>query len=281
MRCEYPGSAGNRGDPPVFPPIALNRDGGGMQSKVIINGEPFLFNDVAELVRDPSGTYYDVDREGNVRKLPDSGPPGSSAAMMVPVKHEGSVVGVVQVMANSGSYTQEQLELADGLVQQMAAAVRNARLQKEQHRLEAAEVAARAVAAEREQAAFVLDLVGDGIFLVDEAGIVRLWNRAAAQGTGLRADDACGKPLTELFPDWPALVERIPVSRHGEPTRSVTLPVAVDARDLWLSFVAVRGDGGIVYAFRDLTSERRLDEEKSDLISTISHELRTPMAAVY
>jgi signal transduction histidine kinase len=281
IRCEYAWSDGNRLDTSVFPPIALNREGGGMQSRVIIRGEPLLFNDVAQVVRDPGGTYYDVDGEGNVRKLPDSGPPGSSAAMMVPVKHQGRVVGVVQVMANSGSYTQEQLELADGLVQQMAAAVRNTRLQKEQRRLEAAEVAARAVAAEREQAAFVLDLVGDGIFLVDEAGIVRLWNRAAARVTGLAADDACNEPLTELFPDWPALVERIPVSEHGASTRSVTLPVTVGDRDLWLSFVAVRGDGGLVYAFRDLTSERRLDEEKSDLISTISHELRTPMAAVY
>ena len=281
IRCEYAWSDGNRLDTSVFPPLALNRGGGGMQSRVIVQGEPLLFNDVAEVVQDPGGTYYDVDREGNVRKLPDSGPPGSAAAMMVPVKHEGRVVGVVQVMANSGAYTQEQLELADGLVQQMAAAVRNVRLQKEQRRLAAAEAAARAVAAERERAAFVLDLVGDGIFLVDEDGIVRLWNRAAAQHTGLSAEDACEKPLTDLFPDWPALVARIPISEHGEPTRSMTLPVAVGARDLWLSFVAVRGEGGTVYAFRDLTSERRLDEEKSDLISTISHELRTPMAAVY
>ena len=30
-----------------------------------------------------------------------------------------------------------------------------------------------------------------------------------------------------------------------------------------------------------MTAERRLDEEKSDFIATISHELRTPMAAVY
>ena len=37
----------------------------------------------------------------------------------------------------------------------------------------------------------------------------------------------------------------------------------------------------MIYAFRDLTGERRLDEEKSDFIATISHELRTPMAAVY
>jgi signal transduction histidine kinase len=281
IRCEYAWSDGNRLDTKLFPPLVLNRKGGGMQSKVIVTGEPLLFNDVAEVVQQPGGTYYDVDREGNVRKLPESGPPGSSAAMMVPVKHEGRVVGVVQVMANSGAYTHEQLELADGLVQQMAAAVRNARLQKEQRRLAAAEAAARAVAAEREQAAFVLDLVGDGIFLVDEAGIVRLWNRAAAHVTGLLADDVCDNPLVDTFPEWPALVERIPVSGHAQPTRSVTLPVSIGSQDLWLSFVAVRGEGGVVYAFRDLTSERRLDEEKSDFISTISHELRTPMAAVF
>jgi signal transduction histidine kinase len=71
------------------------------------------------------------------------------------------------------------------------------------------------------------------------------------------------------------------VAEEGERPRSVTLPVEVDERDLWLSFVAVRGREGIVYAFRDQTGERRLDEEKSDFIATISHELRTPMAAVY
>jgi len=237
--------------------------------------------DVAELVQRPGGTYYDVDREGKIRRLPDSGPPGSRAAMMVPVKHEGRVVGVVQIMSNSAAYSAEQLEVVDGLVGQMAAAVRNARLQKEQRRLEAAEAAARAVAGEREQAANVLDAVGEGIFLVDRGGIVRLWNRAAALVTGVSADDVRDKPVVDLFLDWRALVTRIPVVEHGAAARSATLPVGVGRRDLWLSFVAVRSADGVVYAFRDLTSERRLEEEKSDFIATISHELRTPMAAVY
>src|SRR5436305_6164509 len=60
-----------------------------------------------------------------------------------------------------------------------------------------------------------------------------------------------------------------------------TLPVSLDGRQLWLSFVAVRSPGGVVFAVRDLTGERRLDEEKRDLVATMSHELRTPMAAVY
>ncbi len=216
-----------------------------------------------------------------MRKLPESGPPGSKAAMMVPVKHEGGVVGVVQVMSNSAEYSFDQLELVDGLVQQMAAAVRNARLQKEQRRLEAAEFAARAVATEREQAANVLDAVGDGIFLVDGAGVIRLWNRAAALVTGMRGDAVRNVPVVDVFPEWEALVERIPVVEHGAAARTATLPVHFGTRDLWLSFVAVSIPDGIVYAFRDLTSERTLEEEKSDFIATISHELRTPMAAVY
>jgi two-component system phosphate regulon sensor histidine kinase PhoR len=87
--------------------------------------------------------------------------------------------------------------------------------------------------------------------------------------------------LAEVISGWPALAERIPIAERGGTSGSVTLPVEVDGRDLWLSFVAVRAADGIVYTFRDLTAERRLEEEKSDFVATISHELRTPMAAVY
>jgi PAS domain S-box-containing protein len=184
-------------------------------------------------------------------------------------------------MSDRAEYTAEQLELVEGLVGQMAAAVRIARLRKERSRLEAAETAARAVAAEREQAASVLEAVGDGIFLVDEDGCVRLWNRAAEVVTGLRADEVRDRPLANALASWAELVDRIPVAEGRASPRSVTLPVAVPGGELWLSFVAVRGSAGIVYAFRDLTSERRLEEEKTDLVATISHELRTPMAAVY
>ena len=63
-----------------------------------------------------------------MRKLPDDEPPGVQSAMMLPVKHEGEVVGVVQLMHETVRYDEEQLELAEGLVGLMAAAVRNARL---------------------------------------------------------------------------------------------------------------------------------------------------------
>ena len=281
IRCEYVWNEGSKVDASTLPSLPLNRAGGGMQSRVIVSGESFLFNDVPEQVREREGEYYNVDPDGALRKIPDAGPPATKAAMMAPVKHEGVVVGVVQLMTDRGEYTQEQVELFEGLVAQMAAAVRNARLQKERRRLEAAEAAARAVAAEREQAAQVLEAVGDGIFLLDQTGVVRLWNRAAELVTGLRGEAMCDRRLSDAIPEWTKLAQRIPIASGGARAGAVTLPVRIASRDLWLSFVAVDSAAGVIYAFRDLSSEHRLEEEKSDLVATISHELRTPMTAVY
>src|SRR5205823_2899711 len=100
IRCDYAWSDGRRLDASTFPPLPLNREGGGMQSRVIVTGEPLLVNDVPEVVQHAPGVYYDVDREGTMRKVPDAGAPKTRAALMVPVKHEGAVVGVVQVMSD-------------------------------------------------------------------------------------------------------------------------------------------------------------------------------------
>jgi signal transduction histidine kinase len=281
IRCDYAWTDGAVLDVTTFPALPLNRQGGGMQSRVILSGEPLLFNDVPERTKQVEGVYYNVDAEGNLEKIPDAGPAATTAAMMVPVKDEDRVVGVVQLMTDAGAYTADDLELFDGLVAQMGAAVRNARLQHERRRLEAAEAAARAVAAEREEAAQVLDAVGDGIFVLDEDGAVRLWNKAAARMTGLAADDVLGRALADVLPDWNVLAPEVPVADEGAAARSVTLPLGIGDRDLWLSILAVRSAAGIVYAFRDVTDERRLEEEKSDFVATISHELRTPMTGVY
>ncbi len=279
IRCEYAWVEGNRLDPSILPPVSYNPDGG-MQSRVITTGEPLVINDVREQVK-ASGTYYDVERDGTMRKVPDTGPPGTQAAIMLPVKHEGRVVGVVQLMSDREPYSQEHLELAEALVTLMGAAVRNARLHKAAEAEVEARVRAEAVAAEREQAASVLEAVGEGIFLVDAEGIVRVWNRAAVLVTGRAVDEVVGRPIDDVIPGWSGITGQIQVAEGGAAPASVTVPVELDGTELWLSFVAVRSVDGIVYAFRDLSSERGLEEAKSDFIATVSHELRTPMAGIY
>ena len=280
IHCEYASVEGNRIDPTTLPNLKLAA-AGGIQSEVIRSGRSLLANDVGDRVASGKGTFYDVDREGTVRKVPDAGPTQVQAAMMVPVKHESRVVGVVQVMSDRQEYTQEDLELVEGLVAQMGAAVRTARLHEERQQAESAEAAALARAAEREQSARLLEAVGDGIFYVGDDGFVRFWNRAAELITGLAAADVRGRGAVEVIPGWEAIAEQVPVTVGEDVPRAVTLPVELGGRELWLSFVAVRTFRGVVYAFRDQTAEHELDSAKSDFIATISHELRTPMTAVY
>jgi PAS domain S-box-containing protein len=280
ISCEYAWVDGEKLDPAILPPLPLNREGGGMQSRVIVSGESLLVNDVPEQVKQPGGVYYDVDREGRLRKVPEEGAPGVRAAMMLPVKHEGEVVGVVQLHNADAEYDDEQLELAEGLAGLMAAAARNARLHEAAQAEAAARARAETRAAEREHAARVLAAVGDGVFLLDDEGRVGFWNRAAELVTGRFDEDVEGRPVSEVFESWDRIADEIPVSEGSTAARPVTLPVDVEGRELWLSFVAVRMPGGVVYTFRDLTVERGLEQAKSEFIATISHELRTPMTAV-
>jgi PAS domain S-box-containing protein len=280
ISADYAWVDGDRIDTSILPRLPLNREGGGMQSRVIVSGEPLLVNDVPEQVKKPDGVYYDVDREGRVRKLPEEGPPAVQAALMLPIKHEGQVVGVVQLMDERVTYDQDQLDLAAGLVGLMAAAVRNAKLHKQGQEEAARRAAAEATAAAGEQSARVLEAVGDGVLYVREDGTIRFWNRAAELVTGRGRDEVFDRNISEVFATWHVVGAEIPVSEGAEAARPVTLPLEVDGRELWLSFVAVRIDRGIVYTFRDLTFDRGLEAAKSDFIATVSHELRTPMTAV-
>ena len=208
--CDYALVDGEKLDPALLPPLDLNREGGGMQSRVIVSGEPLVINDVPEQVKEPTGVYYDVDKEGQMRKVPEEGPPGVQSAMMLPVKHEGEVVGVVQLMHERFQYEPEHLELAEGLVGLMAAAVRNALLHERAQAEAAARASAEAAAAEREHAARVLEAVGDGIFLLDDEGCIRFWNRAAELVTGRDRDGCPRRPRS-------ARLRRLGEARRGDP----------------------------------------------------------------
>ena len=134
-----------------------------------------------------------------------------------------------------------------------------------------------------ERHARVLEHVGDGVFLVDEDGIVQLWNPAAAAITGLAEEAVVGQPAIETIPGWTAIAQLVHLAESpSDPDRMFeAFPVEVADRELWLSISGVRFGDGAVYAFRDLTAERAVDDLKREFLATASHELRTPLAAIY
>jgi len=129
IRCAYAWVGGNVLDPATLPPLTWRPDSAGMQSQVIRTGRPMIFDDVGERVRDPKGHYYEVDSSGDVRDLRDAPPTQSKSAIMAPLRLEGAVVGVVQVMADVvDAYGQADLELLEGIALLLAIALENARL---------------------------------------------------------------------------------------------------------------------------------------------------------
>jgi two-component system, OmpR family, phosphate regulon sensor histidine kinase PhoR len=134
---------------------------------------------------------------------------------------------------------------------------------------------------ELERHAKVLQHVDRGVFLVDETGVIRYWNPAAGAITGLDAESIVGRRADEALPGWEAIGPAVPVAAEPGSVGAKTLPLEIEGRELWLSISGVKFEDGVVYAFRNLTEERALDELKSDFIATVSHELRTPLAAIY
>ena len=60
--------------------------------------------------------------------------------------------------------------------------------------------------------ASVLEHVDDGVFLVDEAGVIQHWNPAAAEITGLTPSAVLGKRADDVLPDWRAVGPTVPVA---------------------------------------------------------------------
>jgi two-component system, OmpR family, phosphate regulon sensor histidine kinase PhoR len=186
----------------------------------------------------------------------------------------GGVVGVARL--HDEGFDEGEAALLESVAASIEHALDRLRLAAERDRLFRE-------AQERGQAARVLGSIADGVLLVDQAGIVQLWNPAAEAITGLRREHVLGRPVDLAIPGWSAIAGPLVDARGSASSgaRATTMPLDVGGRELWLSIRGVGFAEGTVYAFHDLTEERRLERLKEDFIATVSHELRTPLAAVH
>ena len=189
--------------------------------------------------------------------------------MCVPLPGRDHTLGAITLVSSEPgrAYGVAELRLAEELARRAAAAIENARLYRE--------------AEQRAEAARALATIGDGVLLIDRGGRVRLWNAAAERITGLRERDLLGKEIAKAVPGWHEIDRRIPVAGAGEAPVVESVPLDLGGREVWLSLSAVGFEDGVVFAFRDLTEERKLETMRQDLVATVSHELRTPLAAIY
>ncbi len=200
----------------------------------------------------------------------------------LPLVIEERLLGVIYIFRSGGSaFSPDERALLAAFADQAAIAVRNAELYQQ-------------VKEERESLRAVIENSAEGIAILDAAGRVQMFNRALAHMTGWEAEEALGRPATEVLVlhdrqgrevslPWPprrrtsaaegrAYVEGT-VARRGGP------PVAVG-----VTMTPLYDHAGnlsrIILNVMDITRFRQAEELKSTFISAVSHELKTPVALI-
>lgn len=134
----------------------------------------------------------------------------------------------------------------------------------------------------------LLDLLPDGVVVADASGQVTHVNAAASALLGV--SDGVGKHLTDVvvLADregnvWFSAVEPY----TGLATRTALSESAwylPDGREVLVTARLVRKGAGpveqVVVSLRSARARERLDRERSDLVATVAHELRSPLTGV-
>jgi signal transduction histidine kinase len=147
------------------------------------------------------------------------------------------------------------------------------------------------------------DDLPDGLVIADQAGRITVFNQAATRLTGIAPQHALGRDIRQVLPlqdtegrSWWACVD--PYRGLSTRTRHPELPLVMpDGTEflVTLGYVRVpRGKPGltwpgsvrpgavqrIVVSLRGAEQRARLERSRADLVSTVAHELRSPLTSV-
>ena len=193
---------------------------------------------------------------------------GFRAYLGVPITGaQGGLTGVLSLYAREPRvWRAEEIEAVRALAMNASAALANAELYQR-------------VALEKERSFAILSNIADGIVAVDRDGSVVLWNAAAEEITGVPAVEALGRTPRQV------LGRELEETGSGPGDRLVSILRGGD--EIWLSLTeAVMRDpagavAGRIYAFRDISADRLVEQMKSEFVSTVSQELRRPLTSIY
>ena len=192
---------------------------------------------------------------------------GFKAYLGVPlVGPEGTVHGVLSVYARRPrTWRKDEIEALEALAASTSAALSNAELFT-------------SVALDRERSYAILANIADGIVAVDRESQLVVWNAAAERITGVPAADALGRTIEDVL-------HRSLSSPGGQPGHLVAIQRGTE--EVWLSVTEagmrdpVGSVAGRIFAFRDISTDRLVEEMKSEFVATVSHELRGPLTSIY
>ncbi len=238
------------------------------------------FDPLLELLNTPSSTVDDG--ASTVRSVAETLGLPLRQAVSLPLLLANTPLGVIVVFraAVNVAFTPDDRRMLQSFADQAAIAVQNARLYQSAVR-------------ERERLHAIIEQSADGVMIFDERWRITTFNRAMERLTGWPRDEAIGRPCAEVLAyhnaqginicltDCP--LQRRPYAEH---------PVAEgwietrDGRERYLEsrYSPTRGPRGeflgAIANVRDITGQKREEEQQLTFVSVISHELKTPVAII-
>jgi PAS domain S-box-containing protein len=131
----------------------------------------------------------------------------------------------------------------------------------------------------------------EAILIIDIRLKIVFWNRAAEGMFGYTAEEIEGKPFLQLIParlrrDLGVEIERMVLTEEKDPVARTTETIGQrrDGREFPLEFSLsswiIRDDIFFTINARDITDRKKIEQMKTDFVSLVSHQLKTPVAGV-
>jgi len=202
------------------------------------------------------------------------------AYLAVPIAVRDEVMGVlVAYFFEPHQFSEKEIQLLASLAAHAAIAMDNARHYEE-------------VKLQQSRLAQIFDSTSDGMLLVAAEGRIETANRRAGDLLAVKAAQLVGIQLTELIawhraegPDYQRMFSALrSIVDDSERGGEGDLELRALGRILhWVSQPTKDSTGatsGFTLTFSDVTHEREVSRMKSDFVSFVTHQLRTPLAGI-
>lgn len=184
----------------------------------------------------------------------------------VPLQSRGQVIGVLGVdnRHNRTAFTEHHMKLISTVGDYAVIAIENAHLYS-------------SATTDRSKLETILTNIQDGVIVLDTDQRFILVNQTARSAFNLGDNNLNGKPFADVV-QKPELLDllKTPGSEHYPNQCEVELE---DGRVFSAQLTPI-SEVGTAITFHDITYHKKLDRLKNDFVSTISHDLRSPLTAI-
>lgn len=138
----------------------------------------------------------------------------------------------------------------------------------------------------------VINVIGDGVLMLDGKGVIQLINPAAQQLLGWGKSDSLNLAYGSVFKMRDTKNQEVtsandPIAQslaENHQVKNDNFSLETRSGKTFLASISVSPIGqpgsGVIVVFRDITIERSDERQRAEFISTASHEMRTPVASI-